>query len=142
MQDWSHDFQSVHGVHGFRGSHDAERPVVGVISGAVARVAGHAEAFAQELPDLGQVGADVARAARIAAARHRVLLSSPTGARGRPTGFLEPNETERKALFADLASDEGVLLPEAGPRTGFLWRLHPAPCGAGAPVASARTDAR
>ncbi len=131
MQERFHDSESL-----------AERLVLGVIAGGRARVATRAQTAAQELPDLGQVGAAVARAARIAAACHRAFLPYPIGACRRQAGFLEPDEAERKALFADLASDEGVLLPDAGPRTGFVWRLHPDPCGAGAPVAPHPADPR
>jgi hypothetical protein len=48
-------------------------------------------------------------------------------------------------LFADLAncggSDDGRVLPPTARSGGFVWRLHPAPAEAGAPIASCDSGA-
>ena len=134
MQHPSKDFRDARGL---RDSRASERPVIGAISGGRACVALRAAANAQDLPGLGQVGTVVARAARLAALRHRAYLPRADGGHSQPAGLPKPEEVDRRALFADLFADlgcdEGVLIPPGGPRQGFVWRLHPAPGAAVAP---------
>lgn len=119
---------------------DADRLVFRAISADFTRSGAPQHTTVQELPDLGEVGAAVARSARMAAARHRAFLPRLVGARSQAAGLLEPDAAERDALFADLGSasepEEGRLIPPASPHGGFVWRLHPAPQDAGPGVAS------
>jgi hypothetical protein len=133
---------------------DASRP-------ATSRPGDAADA-AQELPTLDLIGAAIARAARIAAAEDRARLHLPSirssqaailASRAailasQAAGLLKLTAREGDALFADLASgaasgegtDEGRLVPGTSGTKSVVWRLHPAPATAGAPVANRTTD--
>lgn len=127
MQDWSYDAEGVH---------DAQSLVLRAISAEHAR----SEPARHKLPDLGEVGAAIARASRLAAADHRARLPRLALAATQAAGLLEPDAAERAALFADLERanepDDGLLLRPSAAR-GFVWRLHPAPAEAGAALARA-----
>lgn len=112
----------------------------------------------QELPSLDLVGAAIARAARLAAAedraRHayailqrsqaaellRAAREAAQAARGHSEATRTPAPRAHDPLFADLAaataSDEGCVIPASARAGGFIWRFHPAPADAGAPIAS------
>jgi len=126
---------------------DATRPAAGR--------PGDAADAAQELPTLDLIGAAIARAARIAAAEDRARLHLPSIRASHATilasqaaGLLKLTAREGDALFADLASgaasgegtDEGRLVPGTSGTKSVVWRLHPAPATAGAPVANRTTD--
>lgn len=123
---------------------------------------GDAAEAAQELPTLDLIGAAIARAARIAAAEDRARLHLPSirasqGAilasreailASQAAGLLKPTAREVDALFADLASGvasgegavEGRVVPGTSGTKSVVWRLHPAPAAAGAPVANRTSD--
>jgi len=126
---------------------DATRPAAGR--------PGDAADAAQELPTLDLIGAAIARAARIAAAEDRARLHLPSIRAShaailasQAAGLLKLTAREGDALFADLASgaasgegtDEGRLVPGTSGTKSVVWRLHPAPATAGAPVANRTTD--
>ncbi len=90
----------------------------------------------QELPTLDLVGAAIARAARIAAAEDRGRFHLPTMLASQAAGLVRPTPREMNALFADLVNDEGLVVPGTSGTKQVVWRLHPAPTTAGAPVAS------
>lgn len=105
----------------------------------------------QELPSLDLVGAAIARAARLAAAEDRarhayaILQRSQAAellraAREAAHSARSPAPRAHDPLFADLAvataSDEGCVIPATARAGGFVWRFHPAPADAGAPIAS------
>ncbi|MDI9402772.1 MAG: hypothetical protein QM516_02765 [Limnohabitans sp.] len=97
----------------------------------------------QELPTLDLVGAAIARASRIAAARARAIAAGPSGAhlatnlaQSQAAGLLNPSQREMNALFADLTLDEGEPLLPTPSTGGRVWRLHRAPTEAGAALAS------
>ena len=105
----------------------------------------------QELPSLDLVGAAIARAARLAAAEDRarhayaILQRSQAAellraAREAANSARTPAPRAHDPLFADLAaataSDEGCVIPATARAGGFVWRFHPAPADAGAPIAS------
>lgn len=98
----------------------------------------------QELPTLDLVGAAIARASRIAAARARAAAvgqssAHPTTnlAHTQAAGLLKPSLREMDALFADLAAEEGEPLLPTPSTGGRVWRLHRAPSDSGAALASA-----
>ena len=123
---------------------------------------GDAADTAQELPTLDLIGAAIARAAQIAAAEDRARLHLPSVRSAQvailasreailasqAAGLLKPTAREMDALFADLASgeasgndtDEGRLIPGTSGTKSVVWRLHPAPATAGAPVANRTSD--
>jgi len=118
---------------------------------------GDAADAAQELPTLDLIGAAIARAARIAAVEDRARLHLPSIRAShaaihasQAARLLKPTAREMDALFADLASgvasgagiDEGRLVPGTSGAKSIVWRLHPAPVTAGAPVANWTTDTR
>ena len=114
---------------------------------------GDAADAAQELPTLDLIGAAIARAARIAAAEDRARLHLPSIRASQAAilasqaaGLLKPTAREMDALFADLASgrhsDEGRIVPGTSGTRSVVWRVHPAPATAGAPVANRTTDTR
>jgi hypothetical protein len=105
----------------------------------------------QELPSLDLVGAAIAHAARLAAAEDRarhayaILQRSQTAellraAREAAHATRNPAQRPHDPLFADLAaataSDEGCVIPATARAGRFVWRFHPAPADAGAPIAS------
>lgn len=105
----------------------------------------------QDLPSLDLVGAAIARAARLAAAEDRARRAYALLQRSQAAELLRaardaahasrtPAQRQHDPLFADLAasaaSDEGCVIPATARSTGFVWRLHPAPADAGAPIAS------
>ena len=119
----------------------------------------------QDLPSLDLVGAAIARAARLAAAEDRARTAyailqrsqaaellraaraaahaarnSAHAARNPTHAARNPAARSHDPLFADLAAaavtDEGAVIPASVQTTGFVWRLHPAPADAGAPIAS------
>ena len=116
---------------------------------------GDAAEAAQELPTLDLIGAAIARAARIAAAEDRARLHLPSIRASQAAilasqaaGLLKPTAREVDALFADLASGvasgegavEGRVVPGTSGTKSVVWRLHPAPAAAGAPVANRTSD--
>lgn len=112
----------------------------------------------QDLPSLDLVGAAIARAARLAAAedraRHayailqrsqaaellRAAREAAHAARNHTNAARNPAQRPQDPLFADLAAataaDEGCVIPATARAGGFIWRFHPAPADAGAPIAS------
>lgn len=95
----------------------------------------HSPRETQELPTLDLVGAAIARAARIAAAEDRGRFHLPTVLASQAAGLVRPTPREMNALFADLVNDEGRITPGTSGSKQVVWRLHPAPVTAGAPVA-------
>ncbi|MFM7261911.1 MAG: hypothetical protein ACKO3W_15070, partial [bacterium] len=80
----------------------------------------------------------------IRASQAAILASRAAILASQAAGLLRPTVREMDALFADLAvgeySGEGRLVPATSGTKSVVWRLHPAPATAGAPVANRTTD--
>jgi predicted lipid-binding transport protein (Tim44 family) len=117
----------------------------------------------QELPQIDLIGAAIARAARLAAAEHRARRAYAMVQRSQAAELLRAARDAAHAArdtahaarnaagdgsapsFADLAKTsergEGAMIPPTARSGGFVWRFHPAPDAAGAPIASSTDGA-
>ncbi len=106
---------------------------------------------AQELPTLDLVGAAIARASQLAAARARTELGRSLFARelsrSQAAGLLKSSADGYDACITNLNEDEGRVIAISGQGhgaagsagTGFVWRFHAAPDEAGARLATGAT---
>lgn len=95
------------------------------------------EGVRQDLPSLDLIGAAIARAARLAAAEHRAQRSYSLVRRSQAAELLRlARKAAHAAVHPHVADDASQLLPPTCCPNGYVWRFHPAPQAAGAPIAS------